>query len=435
MRGPVRLLLGGAGVVTLAVALLAAGSIGTGTSPTAPSSAPVPATGPKDSLNTAIAAAQKHLTASPNDANTWAQLGIAYVQKAKQSSDPSYYGKAEGAVATSLRLTKAENSEGYAGQAALQNARHDFRGAEASARKGLAIDGYSATLHGALGDALTQLGRYDQASAAIARMNQLQPGVPAFTRASYVFELRGDVPNARATLLRALQDANNPGDIAFVQYYLGELEIRYGGGPAKALEHYQAGLAASPDDSTLRAGRAKAFAAQGKDQQALADYRAVVAAVPQPQYVLELAELEQSIGDADAARQYALFRTEEKLYQASGVALDTEQTLFEADHGDPKTALVDAAKGWAVRPFVEMADAYAWAEHVNGHDTAALVWSQRSFASGWKPALHLFHRGMIEKSLGQRARAKADLAEALRLDPAFNRLQAPVARKALASLS
>lgn len=435
MRRPVQLALGGTGLVAIAIALLAAGSIGTGTSSPPQSTIPVRASAPKNSLDNAIAVAQKHLTARPTDSLVWAQLGIAYVQKAKQTSDPSFYIKAEGAVAKSLQLDRAANFEGYAGQASLQNARHDFRGAEASARKGLAIDSYSATLQGALGDSLTQLGRYDQAAAVINRMNQLRPGVPAFTRASYVFELRGDVPNARATLQRALQDASNPGDISFVQYYLGELDLRYGGGTASALQHYQAGLDVNPGDSTVRAGHAKALAAQGKVQQALQEYHAVVAAVPQPQYVLELAELEQSIGDPDAQRQYQLFRTEEQLYRAGGVALDTEQTLFEADHGNPKTALVYAAKGWAVRPFVEMADAYAWAEHVNGNDAAALVWSQRSFVSGWKPALQLFHRGMIEKALGQRAKAKADLTQALRLDPAFNRLQAPVAKKALAELS
>ena len=436
MRGPAQVAVGALTVVALAVGLVAAGTLG-GSPSGRPS--PEPAGGaagppPKDSLDSAIAAAQRRLTANPGDAATWAGLGLAYVQKAKQSSDPSFYSKAEGAVSTSLQLDRTSNFQGFAGQAALQNARHDFRGALASARAGIAINGYNATLQGALGDALTQLGRYDQAAAAIDRMNALQPGVPAFTRASYVSELRGDVPNARAALQRGLEDASSPADIAFVQYYLGELELHYGGGAEKALRHYQAGLEASPRDATLLAGRGKAFAALGRTMLALQDYRAVVAAVPQPAFVLELAELEQSLGDPDAARQYDLFRTEQRLYVAGGVALDTEQTLFEADHGDRRTALADAAKGWAVRPFVEMADAYAWAEHVNGHDTAALVWSQRSFASGWKPALQLFHHGMIELALGQRAAAKADLTEALRLDPHFNVLQAPIAKATLARL-
>ena len=438
MRRSLRWAAGGAGVVALSLGLLTAGALGgsparTPQQPGATDSSP----SPRDPLDRTIAAAQAALTARPGDAPTWAALGLAYVQKAKLSSDPSFYVKAEGAVARSLQLDARTNPDGYAGQAALENARHDFRGAAASARKGIAINAYSSTLYGALGDALTQTGQYALAAAAIDRMNTLKPGVPAFTRASYVFELRGDLKGARTALERAVTDAVSPSDVAFVQYYLGELALHNGGvsGADTALEHYQAGLQASPGDMTVRAGRAKALAAVGQTDLALREYRAVVAAVPQPQFVLELAELEQSLGNPDARRQYDLFRTEERLYQASGVALDTEQTLFEADHGSPATALVDAAKGWRVRPFVEMADAYAWAEHVNGHDRAALGWSQRSFASGWKPALHLFHRGMIEASLSQRAAARADLAAALAKDPHFNVLQVPVARRMLASLS
>ena len=436
MRRGARLATGAGAVVALSVGLLAVGAIGGSPAVGPTPAASAPATAPPGSpLDRAIGAAQATLAQRPGDAATWAALGISYVQKAKQSSDPSFYVKAEGAIATSLRLDRTANFLGYAGQAALENGRHDFRGAEASARRGIAIDDYNATLYGALGDALTQLGRYDDAARAVDRMNVLKPGVPAFTRASYVFELRGDVRNARVALQRALHDATSPDDTAFVELYLGELELRYGGGAAAALEHYQAGLDASPSDPTVRAGRAKAFAALGQTELALQDYRAVVAAVPQPQFVLELAELEQSLKDPDARRQYDLFRTEQRLYRASGVALDSEQTLFEADHGNPATALAYAAKGWAVRPFVEMADAYAWAEHVNHHDRAALVWSQRSFVSGWTPALHLFHRGMIEKALGQRAAARTDLAKALREEPRFNPLQAPVARAALAELS
>jgi len=234
-------------------------------------------------------------------------------------------------------------------------------------------------------------------------MNQLRPGVAAFTRASYVFELRGQVPRARSALDLALQ-------------------------------HFHAGLQADPRDFASLAGQAKAEAALGQLGRALVDYRAVVSAVPQPQYVLELGELEQSQHNPDAARQYALFRTEEQLFTANGVTLDTEPTLFEADHGDPAAALRYAAAGWRVRPFLEMADAYSWAEYVNGHYPAALGWADKAAATGWRNALFLFHRGMIEKALGRSAAASTDLHAALTLNPHFNPLQAPVAQHALTAL-
>ena len=426
------LLVAGGTVIAVAAGFLAVGALSGSPKPTeSPSTAPV---SQQDPLVRAIEKQQQRLADNPTDAGGWAGLGIAYVAQAKLTGDPSFYAKAQGAVAKSLSLNSKTNFMGYAGLAAIQNAVHDFRSAEASARKGIAIDGYNSTLYGALGDALTQLGRYDEAARAIDKMNQLLPGVPAFTRASYVFELRGDLKDAKAALERARDDATNPSDRAFVEYYLGELALRYGGGATLALQHYQAGLDATPDDAVLKAGRAKAELALGQTDAALADYRDSVNARPIPQSVVEYAELLQSVHDPAAKEQYDLFRIQEKLYNASGVALDTEATLFEADHGSPAVALKDAVLGWRTRPFVEMADAYAWALYANHRYSEALGWSQKAFVSGWKPAPALYHRGMIEKALGNRAAARADLTLALRLDPHFNVLGALKARAALAQL-
>lgn len=435
MRTLTKVLASGGAVLALSGGMLAAGAL-TGApngGPTPSPSASAPAV-PANALLAAIVKAQDRLRSRPNDASGWAGLGVAYVSQARISGDPSWYAKAEGAVARSLQIDTETNFLAYAGQAALQNARHDFRGAEASARKGIAINGFNSTLYGALGDALTQTGRYDEAAEAIDKMNQLLPGVPAFTRASYVFELRGDVAGARSALERALRDATSPADIAFVQYYLGELSIRYGGGAAAALEHYDAGLAASPSDAVLLAGRARAEAALGNTTQAVADLRKAVLARPEPSAVLELAELLESLGDPTAKDQYALFQVQEKLYKDAGVALDTESTLFEADHGSPAAAVAAAQAGWASRPFVEMADAYGWALHSAGRDREALGWANKAFVSGWKTAPALYHRGMIKLALGDKPGARADLSEALKLDPTFNPLGAPKARAALATL-
>jgi hypothetical protein len=431
----------GAGVLAVAGGLFTISGAG-GSPSTQPtqSSQSVPAGGSAapaaavDALTKTIMLAQQMLVSRPQDYATWAALGLGYVQQAKATVDPSYYGKAEGAVARSLALNSTGNFSGWGARAALKAAEHDFRGARAAALRGISIDGYDSELYGALADADTQLGAYDQAAAAVQRMNQLRPGVAAFTRASYVFELRGQVPRARSALVMALQDSPDPADIAFAQDYLGELALNYGGDARAALQHFHAGLQADPRDFASLAGQAKAEAALGQLGRALVDYRAVVSAVPQPQYVLELGELEQSQHNPDAARQYTLFRTEEQLFTANGVTLDTEPTLFEADHGDPAAALRYAAAGWRVRPFLEMADAYSWAEYVNGHYPAALGWADKAAGTGWRNALFLFHRGMIEKALGRSAAASTDLHTALTLNPHFNPLQTPVAQHALTAL-
>ena len=427
-----QLLITGGVAGALAVGLFVAGALG-GTPPRDPGSTSTGRPRPAPGLAGAITAAQAQLKATPTDSRTWAALGIDYVSQAKATVDPSYYPKAEGAVAKSLALDSTTNDIGYAALAALKNAEHEFPAALAAAQKGLRINAYSSTLYGALGDALTQLGRYAEAAKAIDTMNTLRPGLPAFTRASYVFELRGDIPNARRALDRALQDAASSGDTAYARTYLGELHLNYGGDAAGALAQFQAGRAADPTDYGSRAGEAKALAALGRTADALAAYSSLVSAVPQPQYVLEYAELLQSQHDPSAARQYALFRTEEALFRANSVVLDTEPTLFEADHGSPALALQYARAGWQSRPFLEMADAYAWALYANKRYAEALQWSDRALATGWTNALFHFHRGMIERQLGRSAAARTDLQRALTLNAHFNVLQAATARTALTS--
>ncbi|GAC1440634.1 MAG: tetratricopeptide repeat protein [Mycobacteriales bacterium] len=426
-----------AGALALALLLTGAlaGSPGGTTDEASPG--PAPAAGASGTLPSLIAGAQATLRKNPRDFAAWGNLGLLYVQQAKITVDPTYYPKAEGALKRSFALNTKDNYEAMAGEAALQSGLHNFEAARSYAKRGIAINGYESTLYGALGDALTQLGRYSEAAAAIQRMNDLKPGPPAFTRASYVFELRGDIPNARGALKRAYDDAVDPSDKAFAAYYLGELDFNYGGHYADALSVLQPELAQDPTNSTLLQGQARAEAAMGSTDQAVRDYSAVVAAVPQPQYVLELGELYQSLGRAkEADTQYSLFRTEEDLFRANGVTLDVEPTLFEADHGSPQKALEYAVAGWKVRPFLEMADAYGWALYRNHRYAEALQWSDRALRTGWtNNALFRYHRGMIQKELGHRAAARQDLHAALAGSPAFNLLQAPIARKALTSLT
>jgi len=66
-----------------------------------------------DALTKTIMLAQQMLVSRPQDYATWAALGLGYVQQAKATVDPSYYGKAEGAVARSLALNTSVNFSGW----------------------------------------------------------------------------------------------------------------------------------------------------------------------------------------------------------------------------------------------------------------------------------------------------------------------------------
>ncbi|MEJ7744764.1 MAG: hypothetical protein WKF73_20860 [Nocardioidaceae bacterium] len=117
-------------------------------------------------------------------------------------------------------------------------------------------------------DALVELGRYGEATKAAQRMVDLRPGVPSFTRVSYLFELRGDLRGARYAMQEALKVAYSPDDKAFALFQLGELAFNAGDFETAA-QHYASGMELAPSFVPLLYGQAKAAAALGDTGQAV----------------------------------------------------------------------------------------------------------------------------------------------------------------------
>ena len=281
MRRTLRTAATGTVVAGLAVTLLAVGTA-VGSPPGEADGAPgataagvvVPAA-PPDPLQ----ALQQRLQRRPGDSRGWAQLGLAHVQQARLTADPSGYGRAEQACARSLQIQPKDNPDALTGQAGLAAARHDFAGALRLAEASLAVNAYSPTTYGVRTEALVELGRYDQALTSVQRMLDLDPDVAALTRASYVAELRGQVDQARSLLERAAESAFSGADKAYAFHYLVELAWNTGDVPA-AREAIAAALQADPAHLPSLAGRAKVLAATGDRTAALADYRNVVEQLP-----------------------------------------------------------------------------------------------------------------------------------------------------------
>jgi tetratricopeptide (TPR) repeat protein len=425
----------------LAVTLVVAGSLGpqrgrVSPPPAAETSVPSgdPYLPPGTSLDGLITSLQTRLKAVPNDHVSWATLGLAYVQQAKVTVDPTFYPRADQALAESLKHDADTNYLAYAGLSALASARHDFSAARRFAEQGLAINSYSAILHGALSDAELQLGNYNAAIASVQRMVNRSPDTASLTRASYTWELRGNLDEARRLMTRALDDASLGSNRAFALVHLGELAAEHGDANT-ALNFYRDALAVSPSDVSALAGKAKAEAALGQIETALDDYATVVERAPEPSYVVEYARLLESVGRIGlAAEQYNVVAATRKLFAENGVEPDIAETLLEADRGDPATAVANAERGVATRPFLAMFDAQAWALHAAGRHTEARVAIDKARELGTKSALFEFHAGMIALALGDTDGARTALTAALTINPAFDPLYAKEARDTLRTI-
>ena len=421
-------------VAALAVALLVVGGVALmPSSDRNPPSAPV-AVAPRDQAAAAVKAAEERVARLPANWVAWAELGAAHIEQARITGDPTGYPRAQQALERSLAVQPEGNALAHTGLGALAAARHDFAAALHSGQRAVEIDPFKAAAHGVVGDALIELGRYDEAYQSIQRMVDLRPDAGSYARASYTYELRGDLDAARELMDAALEAAPGPADAAFALEHLATFAFDAGDlDRAKSL--VDDGLNRLPQHPPLLVVRARIAAARGDVAAAVADYRAVVRRLPIPGYVAELGDLLAAGGDPAAARQeYDLVRATAALFTAQGVDLDIDLALFHADNGAPDEAVRATETGYPKRPSIFGADARAWALHAAGRDAEALPLADRALRLGTKSATLHYHRGMIRLGLGDRDGASADLTEALRLNPHFSFRHVPLARAALASL-
>ena len=432
------------GAVGLAIVLFVGGAIGLSRAAdrkgNVRSSAPMikadtllaPAIG--GSLDQTITNLQARLRTLPTDWQSWASLGLAYVQQARVTADPSYYPKAQGVLQHSLGLERNDNFAAMVGMAALAAARHDFSGALRWGEHAKSINPYNANVYGVIGDAQVELGRYHEAFRTFQKMVDTQPGVSSYARVSYARELMGDVPGAIQAMVAARDIAGTPADTAWACYQLGELYFNQGD-LSKARAAYLRGTDVDAEYVPPFAGLAKVAWAEGHLQQAIAGYTDVVSRYPSPEYVIALGDLYTAAGQPDqAAQQYGLVRVEEQLFRSNGVNIDLELALFDAAHGDPAGALTAARDEWAKRHSVLVADAYGWALYANGRYAEAAVYARKAMALGYHNALFAFHAGMIQLKLGHTAGARRLLAQAVHTNPHFSIQYAPVAQAELAKL-
>jgi tetratricopeptide (TPR) repeat protein len=323
-------------------------------------------------------------------------LAGAYLQQARETADPSFYAKAEGVLGT----PRTPEALATAGELAL--ARHEFRGALALGQRAGAVGAPIRV------DALIELGRYDDAADELQAMLDRKPNLAAYARASYLRELRGDLPGA-VEAMRLAVNAGGPAaeNVAYVSALLGELERRRGR-DAAARRAFEQALALVPGHPGAEAGLARLEGGR----RAIARLRRIVERLPLPEYAIALGEAELAAGrDPEAL---ALVAAEQRLLDAAGVDTDVELAVFEADHGDPRRAVELARRGWNAAPSTRSADALGWALTRAGDASAGLRWARRALALGSVDPIWRAHAGLAALEAGRRAEARRHLRVALR---------------------
>ncbi|MBT2480973.1 tetratricopeptide repeat protein [Streptomyces sp. ISL-94] len=387
-------------------------------------------------LTALVADREKWVAAHPDDDASWAVLGAACLEQARRTADSAWFPKAEKALKRSLEVRPAEkgNFDAMTGMGALANARRDFGTGKKWGELVRAQAPRRWTAYPVLVDAYTGLGDYKAAQKATEQLLELRTGLAAYVRASQVYRDRGWREDAAVAMEHAAGAAKTPAEKAYALFRLGELSWERGDA-AQALRLYEGSLRTDPAQAEALGGRARALAALGRDGEAVRDYRLALGRTPLPRLALELGELLDSLGRGEEARApYGMLSALASRDDANGVDDDVVLGLYEADHGDPAAAVRRLSEEWTRHKSVQVADALGWALHQAGEDAAGLEYAKKATDLGLRSADFSFHRAMIERGLGDEAATRRHLEEAMRTNPHFSPLRAPLAKEALTAI-
>lgn len=389
-------------------------------------SAPVGAS----ATETEIAERYETVRQFPDTIDAYVLLGNAYLQNVREKGDPSDYGRAEASFDEALRR-EPENLDAVIGKGVLALARHDFAGALELGTQAVAIAPRSARAHGVLVDALTELGRYDEAVTSAQQMIDLRPDLASFSRVAYQRELHGDLPGAIDAMSRAFEASagSSVENREYLRVLIGDLHL-LSGDTATAEQIYRTSLAASPDFVWALVGLADTHAARGDLQAAISGYQRAVEILPLPEFLIALSDAQAAAGqDADATRSRELVEALQALFAESGVNADLELALFEANHGDGAAAVELAQRAYEAQPNVKAADALGWALHRADRSAEGAAYAVEALRLGSPYGQFRYHAGIIALALGDGGAARQHLERALgdaSLSP-LDRVQAQLA--------
>ncbi len=372
---------------------------------------------------------------SPQTASAWVNLGDSFMQKARETADVTFYGRAEGVYRRALDL-EPKNESAMIGLAWVAGGRHEFEQSRDWANKALTVDPKNNEAYGLLGDAAAEMGDYKEAFEKVQKMLDLRPDISSYSRGAHLLYLSGNTRKASWLMLKAVQSGGPYAENT--AWCRAQIALIYfsNGAYVPAEKMLREGLTACPNNYHLLATLGKVKAAEKDYTAAIEFYKKAVEVVPQVDSVVALGDLYALTGKkAEAEKQYAIVDAVWKLYKANGVRGDMLVAQFYADHDrNLPEALRLAEEEYKTRKNVYAADTLAWCYFKNGRVDDAKRTIAQALQQNTPEALFLFHKGLIYAKAGDAQTARLALYQALSTNPRFHPLYAVTAEQTVKSL-
>ena len=142
-----------------------------------------------------------------SEASALAALAARSMDRARATSDASWYARADAAVEKALVLDPG-NYDASKVRAWILTGQHRFAEAAIAARRAASVRPHDPFNYGTLGDALVEMGDYDGAADAFQTMLDQRPDAASYARGSYLRELLGDTEGALQLMRLALRSSS-----------------------------------------------------------------------------------------------------------------------------------------------------------------------------------------------------------------------------------
>jgi tetratricopeptide (TPR) repeat protein len=372
-----------------------------------------------------IAAAQKRASELPS-AEAYADLALALLQRKRETSDAAYLHYAVDA----LEAAKAVDADAFRVrlvETLVAQDGHRFKEALKSARvlSQLRPDNSVGPL--LAGDALLELGRYDDAIEAYQKAVDVRPDLRSYNRAAYLRWLHGDFEGALDTIELALDSGSprDPESMAWCYVDLGTMYLERGDAGRAIASANRAELLVKDYAPSLML-RGHALAMKGDRDDAIAVLGQAVERLPHVRDLLFLSELQQQAGNVAQAQ-----RRREQAEKLGG--------------GDPRPlAAYYARHGIQLQRAVELSEReLEQRKNILAYDTHALVMLrvgkldvaraslEKAMKLGTLDADLFLHRALLELAEGNRDEARTAFDRALEINPAADLLIVVEIRTAL----
>ncbi|HWC98627.1 MAG TPA: tetratricopeptide repeat protein [Candidatus Sulfopaludibacter sp.] len=336
----------------------------------------------------------------PDDPHYQVLLAGAYIQKTRETTDYSYM---ERAAAILDNVVSADNTRYEARRLLIETQleRHQFAQAAEASRRLIKMDGADPWNWGTLGDALTEMGEYNDAADAYQKMVTLRPDLASYNRAAHFHFLFNDVPGAIEIMKKAIESgSSSPENVAWCMVDLGNIYFKTGQ-TKEAAQWFTSALRTFRGYHSAYAGLAKTQAESGDLKAAIDSYKRAQEITPLPDYAAALFDLYRKTGQpALAQKQMDLLNVIDRVSQATGETANRNLVFAFADHDVHLDRALQLARGeLQFRRDIYSYDALAWALYKNRQYAEAQQYMGKALALKTPEPLFRQHAAAISQAL------------------------------------